>query len=104
LYPIRAVFRLLLVSQPHAPHETRASNSRHTVKTFTPLPGGGLSITWDTQAGKTYRVERSTSLAPNQWTTLQDDVQGDGTQKSFTDNNPGVSSHLFYRIAVSPLP
>lgn len=82
--------------------DPKNANSRLTVKTFTPLPGGGFSLTWDTQSDRTYRVERSTSLASNQWTTLQDNIQGDGTVKTFTDSQPGTSPHLFYRIAVTP--
>jgi len=34
--------------------------------------------------------------------TLQDNIQGDGTQKSFTDTDPGTETHLFYRIGVTP--
>lgn len=82
--------------------DPKNANSRLTVKTFAPLPGGGLTLTWDTVTGKTYSVQRSTSLAPNQWTVLQPDVQGDGTIKSYSDSNPGGAPRLFYRISVSP--
>lgn len=82
--------------------DPKNANSRLTVKTFAPLPGGGLTLTWDTVTGKTYSVERSTSLSPNQWTVLQPNVQGDGTIKSYSDTNPGTATRLFYRIAVSP--
>jgi hypothetical protein len=82
--------------------DPKNANSRLAVRSFTPLPGGGLTLTWDTVVGKTYSVERSTSLAPNQWGTLQNNVQGDGTIKSFTDSNPGTATRLFYRISVSP--
>ncbi len=75
-------------------------SSRLMVKSFTPIRGGGFTITWDTVSGKSYRIERSTSLAPNQWTSLQSDVPGDGTLKSFTDTNPGTAARLFYRIGV----
>lgn len=75
-------------------------NSRLMVKSFTPLPGGGFTITWDTVSGKYYRIERSTSLAPNQWTSLQSNVSGDGGPKSYTDTNQGTAARLFYRIAV----
>lgn len=78
-------------------------NSRLMVKSFTPTPGGGFTITWDTVSGKSYRIERSTSLSPNQWTSLQSNVPGDGGPKSFTDTNPGTATRLFYRIAVAPL-
>jgi hypothetical protein len=76
--------------------------SRFIVETFTPLPGGGFSITWDTVPGKTYRVERSTSFANGEWQILESGAQGDGTHKTFHDTNPGTAPRLFYRIAVSP--
>ena len=78
------------------------ANSRLTVKTVAPLPGGGLTLTWDTVVGRTYSVERSSSLAPNQWITLQSNVAGDGTIISCTDTNPGTATRLFYRVAVTP--
>jgi hypothetical protein len=45
-------------------------SSRLSVKTFAPLPGGGLTLTWETTQGKTYQVERSDSLTPGQWNIL----------------------------------
>lgn len=80
--------------------DPKNATSRLTIKTFSPLPGGGMSITWETITGKTYRIERSSSLSPNQWTSLQDNIQGDGTTKSFSDANPGNAPRLFYRVAV----
>jgi hypothetical protein len=77
-------------------------NSRLAVATFAPLPGGGLTLTWDTIIGMTYTVERSSSLAPNQWTSLQTGIEGDGTRKTFTDTNSGTAPRIFYRVAVSP--
>jgi hypothetical protein len=76
-------------------------NSRLAVKTFGLLSGGGFTLAWDSVTGKTYTVQRSTSLAPNQWSALQGGISGDGTTKSFTDTNPGSALHIFYRIAVS---
>jgi hypothetical protein len=81
--------------------DPQSPNSRFAVTNITPVPGGGLTLTWDTVEGKTYSVERTTSLAPDQWNILQSNVQGDGTAKSFTDTNPGTAPRLFYRIAVS---
>jgi hypothetical protein len=77
-------------------------NSRLTIASFAPLPGGCLTLTWDTVSGKTYTVQRSSTLTPNQWTTLQTNIAGDGSTKSFTDTNPGSATRLFYRIAVTP--
>lgn len=82
--------------------DPKNANSRLTVKTFTPLPGGGMSFTWDTITGKTYRIERSTSLTPSQWSVLQDNIEGDGTLKTFSDSAPASDPHQFYRIAVTP--
>ena len=77
-------------------------NSHFTVTHFTPLPGGGPTLTWDSVQGRIYRVERSTSLTSCQWSTQQDNVQGDGAAKTFTGTNPGTAAHLFYRIGVTP--
>jgi len=82
--------------------DLKNANSRLTIKTFTPLPGGGYSLTWDTQSGRTYRVERSSSLTPNQWIPLQTNVTGESTPKSYTVTTPGSPPQLFYRIAVPP--
>lgn len=81
--------------------DPRNADSRLTVRSFSPLPGGGFNLTWDTIAGKSYSVERSTSLAPNQWSILQSGIQGDGALKSFSDTNPGPAIRLFYRVSVS---
>lgn len=78
--------------------------SRLAVKTFAPQSGGGFTLTWETVAGKSYRIERSSSLAADQWITLHSDVAGDGSVKSFTDPNPGTAPRIFYRIVVSPPP
>ena len=51
---------------------------------------------------QTYAVERSTSLAPNEWSIQQADIQGDGTQKTLTDTKPGAAPRLFCRVSVSP--
>ena len=75
-------------------------NSRLAVTAFAPGPGGGFSLTWETQAGKTYRVERATNLDPGAWTVLQGGISGDGSSKTFTDPNPGTAPRLFYRIVV----
>jgi hypothetical protein len=73
--------------------------SRLQVAGFAPS-ANGFTLTWDTVAGKTYAVERSSSLSLGAWTTLQGDIHGDGTAKSFTDPNPGTAPRLFYRISV----
>lgn len=77
------------------------SNSRLSVKTFSLQSNGEFTVTWDTVQGKTYRVERSSSLNPDQWTTLQSNILGDGSVKNYTDQNPTAAPRLFYRIAVS---
>lgn len=76
--------------------------SRLSVTSFAPTSGGGFTLTWDTVSGKTYRVERSDSLTPNQWTVLQSGIAGDGNVKTFIDTNSGSAPRLFYRVSVSP--
>lgn len=55
-------------------------------------------------AGTTYANGQYAITFANQWTTLQINVAGDGSTKSFTYTNPGTATRLFYRIAVSPTP
>ncbi|HEX9785038.1 MAG TPA: thrombospondin type 3 repeat-containing protein [Opitutaceae bacterium] len=81
--------------------DPRNPGSDLTVVDFTPAASGGYTITWTTVAGRTYRVERSTDLAPDSWETIQASVPGTGSVVSFTDTAPEASQHVFYRIVVN---
>ncbi len=58
-------------------------------------------ISWPSKAGRTFKIERSTTLAVGSWTTLQATWPGvDGTT-SYTDPAPPASK-AFYRITLNP--
>ncbi|HEX4644807.1 MAG TPA: Ig-like domain-containing protein, partial [Verrucomicrobiae bacterium] len=67
---------------------------------LSPAPAGnGFSFNFATQAGQTYTVQYTTSLAsPITWQTLTN-FTGDGTVAAVTDANPSVSAR-FYRVQV----
>lgn len=69
--------------------------SSFKVATVTPESGGGMTITWNPVDGKTYSVERSTTLAEGSWTTVATgEIDG-----IYTDPTP-VSGRVFYRLRV----
>ncbi len=72
--------------------------SHLALTSFMPAPGGGFTFTWDSVAGKVYRVERSTGAGS--WSPVGQSLTGTGGPLSFTDNNPGEGSRLFYRVTV----
>jgi len=55
-----------------------------------------------TVAGKTYRVERSDTLANGSWTTLQDNIAGTGGTMQITDAGAASRSKRFYLIVLLP--
>ncbi|HYG35168.1 MAG TPA: fibronectin type III domain-containing protein, partial [Clostridia bacterium] len=63
-----------------------------------PSPAG-LALTWNSQAGVTYRVQAATDLAQPTWLDISGYLQGTGPSTSWTDSS--VSGHRFYRV-VSP--
>ncbi len=73
--------------------------SRIFVKTFGPAAGGRVTFSWDSVAGKTYNVERSTNLLS--WTILLLNQPGTGGILTFTDSATGGAPKLFYRVTVS---
>lgn len=74
-----------------------------TAATAAPFSVGGFSIDngtaeiqFPTVAGKSYRVERSEDLAG--WTTVADNIVGDGTPQSIADSPAPLPTRLFYRV------
>jgi hypothetical protein len=60
------------------------------------VKNGQLTFRFISAAGVLYAIQRTTSLSPPNWQTI-DTIPGDGTVKSFTDSaNEGES---YYRIA-----
>ena len=69
--------------------------------TITPAGVGGLTITWQSVAGKHYTVERSLNMQA--WTTVASDVIASASQTTFADMAfPVGQQRVFYRIGVQP--
>lgn len=66
------------------------------------LPNGSVVISFDAVAGKSYRIEASTSLTGGSWSTVATfPVQGASGPLSFTDTDAVTEQRKFYR-AVTP--
>ncbi len=59
--------------------------------------GGSATITWDSVAGKTYKVQARTDMNAA-WTDLSGNITTPGSTGSHTDNNPGEKK--FYRVVL----
>ncbi len=59
------------------------------------ISGNTASLTWDNNAGGTYRVESSTSLLLNSWTSLDSGLSGPAYNFTLPAPAPSV---LFYRV------
>jgi hypothetical protein len=62
--------------------------------------GNDLVLNFPTVAGKTYRVERSETLADDSWTTVQGGISGTGNLLQITDTGGSGHEKRFYRIVV----
>jgi hypothetical protein len=58
-------------------------------------------IQWPSVTGVTFRIERSTSLAPSSWTVLETNLPGSADTTSYTDPSPPVGK-AFYKIGLNP--
>src|SRR6266700_3804748 len=56
-----------------------------------------VTITWQATAGKTYRVQSTSSLVPSNWTTLGSDIVATGSSASKQDTI-GAIVQRFYRV------
>lgn len=62
-------------------------------------PSRTLTLQWESVAGATYTVQRSTSLKTAEWTTLNANVASGGTSTSFNDPNlPAAQTQYYYRV------
>ena len=65
--------------------------------------GGGMRVTFASMSGKTYRVDKTSTLKdPNSWVTVQDNVAGTGSNISITDLGVNSAHGCFYRVIVYP--
>lgn len=60
--------------------------------------GNDLMVSFPTVAGKTYRLERSATLQPGSWATVQDNIAGTGGVVTITDANAASQAKSFYRV------
>jgi len=61
-----------------------------------------LVVSFPTVTGKSYRVERSDTLAIGSWTTLPDNISGTGVIMQVTDPGAASQAKRFYRIVLLP--
>ena len=61
-----------------------------------------LVVSFPSVAGKTYRVERSDTLASDSWTTQSDNIPGTGGVLQVTDIGAASQAKRFYRIVLIP--
>src|SRR5204863_574987 len=61
------------------------------------LSNGGLSLTFETITGRTYRLEYKNDLDDESWTPLGPDAMADGESLTITDP-PANSFQRYYRI------
>lgn len=62
--------------------------------------GGNIGITFPTLTGRTYKVERSDTLAAP-WTTVQQNIPGTGSVQTITDTGGAAQPRRFYRVTVT---
>jgi hypothetical protein len=76
------------------------STSCFVVTSLTPLPAGGMRITWQGKTGRQYRVNRCDRLGTGVYTTLATGVTGVEPLTSFDDTQG--SSRAFYWVEQEP--
>ena len=59
-----------------------------------------IVVSFQTVLGKTYRIERSDTLATGSWTTVQANIAGTGSTVQVTDANGALQPKRFYRLVV----
>jgi len=64
--------------------------------------GGSFTITFPSQLGQTYRVERSDSVSPASWSTVADNMPGTGSAILILDSGMGLQRQQFYRALILP--
>ena len=76
-----------------------SQSSFFTISEITRLENGDVSLSWQSVAGRTYRIYRSTTLDEGDWGELVGDISGDGNVLEFVDT-PTDDDKVFYRLAV----
>ncbi|MGZ5022726.1 MAG: hypothetical protein ACXWAX_09080, partial [Chthoniobacterales bacterium] len=64
--------------------------------------GNDFVISFATVVGQRYRVEQSNDLINGQWSTLVDNIAGNGGTIPITDFGAGSAAQRYYRVVVLP--
>jgi hypothetical protein len=83
---------------PRAPNVLPSPALRLTSIVFN--QGTTVSLTWDSEAGRTYRVQYKNDLAEPEWSNLPGDVNASGNGASKTDTTVDGFDQRFYRVIV----
>jgi hypothetical protein len=67
------------------------------VSTFQ-LAGSSVTLRWLSQAGRSYRVERSPSLVPAAWTPVSGVLPGTGLLMTWTSPGDGPAAGAYFRV------
>jgi len=62
--------------------------------------GGSFAITFPSQLGQSYRVERSDSVSPGSWSAVADNVPGTGSAILILDSGSELQMQRFYRALI----
>lgn len=81
---------------------TDPTNALSTLRLLSASPAGtNMTVTWQSVAGVSYSLERSTDLGANPpFTLLAPNLPGQPGTTSFTDTNSAFLTPLFYRVGV----
>ena len=60
--------------------------------------GGNITARWNSRAGKTYRVEQTTSLETPDWNPVSTDILASGTTTSWTGGTASPVNRKFFRV------
>jgi len=64
------------------------------------INGGNFAVSFPSQIGQTYRVERTDSLSPVNWQTVSNNILGTGGTIQIPDATANTSSQRFYRTII----
>jgi hypothetical protein len=64
--------------------------------------GGNVAIQFNSIDGRFYRLERSADLNTSSWTTVADQIPGNGSVVTVSDAFPSTTPRAFYRLILLP--
>ena len=66
-----------------------------------PAPGGNMTISWASVAGKTYRVAYKNNLMDTAWTNLSGLITATSATTAWTDTTAGAAKQRYYMVYVT---